>query len=598
MTTLAPPLPVPVEAWQQLQPIVSRLDPTQLNWLSGFLAGLASSSSTLRSSLPPAPATAPALKATIIHASHTGNGKNIAQTLQAQLKAEGVDARLFSAADYPVRELKLERLLFAVVSTHGDGEPPESARDFFDYLASGRAPQLPELRYAVLALGDSSYPLFCAAGKFVDEKLRALGATALRDRIDADTDFSTLAENFRQNAVTVIRQSKPAIATALVEELNIITSTHSTPTYHREQPFSARLLANQRITARDAEKDVRHIEIDLAGSGLQYLPGDALGIWPRNDAGLVQRIVQISTADPNASVTRNGRSTPLLDALTNELEITQLSLPVLQRYSELTANTELAQIITSPELLASFLRENQLIDLLQHYGVPEDLSALWTSLRGLTPRLYSIASSTQEVGDEVHITVGVREYEKNEQLYRGAASGFLAGLHTSANLPVFIQANEHFRLPADPDRAVIMIGAGTGVAPYRAFLQERVASGARGKHWLLFGEQRRRATFLYQNEWLNYKKRGALQKLDVAFSRDQAEKIYVQDRIREQATDLYQWLEEGACVYVCGDARRLAPAVHEALKHVVQKQTGKSAEQAEDYWRTLTREHRYSRDVY
>lgn len=627
MTILNSPLPLALSDWQSLQQLLQKLDAGQLLWLSGYVSGLAnarpglnggghqSNSAPTASSRPAGLVSAP-IQATVLYASHTGNGKAIAAQLVQELKADGVEARLLSVRDYPLRELKDERVLYAVISTHGDGEPPEDARDLFKLLNGKRAPDLQHLQFAVLALGDSSYPQYCAAGQQLAALLTAQGAQALFERIDADVDFKDPAAQFRRAAnasskrlraaqTPVINASDANTRADNASELSELI--HEAKAFNRDTPFAAPVIVNQRITAVNASKDVRHIELDLSGSNLSYQAGDALGIWPQNSLDLVDKILQRTQVAATADSHLPGLGWH--QALQQKLEITQLSLPVLKRYSELAlrsggpisdGNVRIAELLRPDNraALSDFLRSHQLLDLLEQFGVPNDSAQFLRSLRALTPRLYSIASSMTEVGDEAHISVGVRDYQAFGTQHLGAASGWLATRSEAETVPLFIQDNEHFRLPADSSRHLIMIGAGTGIAPYRAFLQERKQNGGSGKNWLIFGEQKRRETFLYQTELLAWHKQGLLNAIDVAFSRDGERKVYVQDRVREQGKQLWAQMQDGAQLYICGDATGMAPSVLKTLHEIAVNVGGLSVEAAEDYWLQAQRERRLQKDVY
>ncbi len=602
----APAWPLPADEWSRLTTTFSRLDNAQLHWISGFAAGLAAARSPVAEAIhlaSPSPISAASAATaasvltpvTVLFASHTGNGKGIANKLAQELGGADANVRVQNVRDYITRELKDERLLIAVVSTHGDGEPPDDAKAFFEFLLSAKAPKLTQLQFAVLALGDSSYPQFCAAGKILDERLLALGGKRLFARIEADVDFAKAADAFRQQAndqINALRQTHNAVVVG-----QVAAPVSAVSVWTRDNPFNATLVTNQRITSNDAEKDVRHLEFAISDAGLRYQPGDAVGVWAKNDPVLVERLLTLLKRSDSDVLNREGKQQALGKWLRDDLEITQLSLPVLKKLAELNHNSALVEQLQSDKL-AAFLAQHQLVDVLAQYGVPSDSDALLQSLRALTPRLYSIASSQLETPDELHTTLGVRQYEAFGFTHRGAASGYLAQLAAGSEVAIYIHENDNFRLPSDHSKPILMIGPGTGVAPFRAFVQQRVVTGASGKNWLLFGEQRRRQTFLYQREWLDYLKRGQLHRLDVAFSRDLAHKVYVQDRLREHGRDVYAHVEEGGFIYVCGDAKGMAPAVNQALREVIMLQGGRSQERADEYLQQLVREQRYQRDVY
>ena len=606
-----PALPTPPSLLSQeqaalLEQLTGGLDGAGLWWLSGYAAGLARSH-VLAPTRPTALAVAEpqtAAQLTIVYGSQTGNAKRLAERLQQQVEAAGLGTRLLRADAYPTRELKNERHLAIVISTQGDGDPPDDARGLFDFITGKRAPQLPELQYAVLALGDSSYPQFCAIGRRLDERLGELGAKRWFARGDADLDIDSVATPWLANALTAAKEAlKPQAPLATVTPLRPLAAAVST--YTRDNPFPAELLVNQRITGRGSDKDIRHFELSLEGSGLHYEAGDALGIWPVNPPALVDAVLATLELDGTQPVTHGEQTLSLGEWLSSKRELTRLSRPFVATHAAHARSDELNALL-APDRAADFARllaEQQVIDLLRaHHGAwtAEELVA---ALRPLVPRLYSIASSPKVVGEEAHLTVAHVEYTVGDDVSGdsrrwGTASNFLARAAEGEKLPVFIEHNERFRLPKDGTRDVILVGPGTGVAPFRGFVQERAATGASGRNWLFFGNPHARSDFLYQVEWQDALKRGELHRLDLAFSRDQAHKVYVQDRLRANGADVYTWLEAGAHLYVCGDATRMAKDVHAALLDIIAMHGGKSADAATDYLNDLQAQGRYARDVY
>jgi len=594
------PFPLPDEKAGLLARLIDGLEPATLHWLSGYAAGLAAARPDVRVreaiALAAVESLVPSACLTIVFGSQTGNARRVAESLARQAEGAGLSVRLLRADAYPLRDLKAERLLYVVISTQGEGDPPDDARGFVEFLTGRRAPRLDELKFAVLGLGDRSYPKFCAIGVTIDARLAELGAERLFARGDADVEVDTVARPWLARAVEIAR-----------EALNIApVSANVTPlrpqraaiTRDRDRPFPAEVLVNQRITARDAGKDVRHIELSLRDSGLLYEPGDSLGVWPTNPVGLVGEILSVLKSDGDVSIDLGGETRPLREWLHDKRELTRLSRTFAIAHAARARADDLDAIIASPVVLPSLLTDYQVIDLLHAFPAtwtPQDFVA---ALRPLTPRLYSIASSQKVVEEEAHLTVARLTYRAFGRDHAGAASNFLAQRTPESRLPVFIESNERFRLPADASTDVVMIGPGTGVAPFRAFLQERAAIGATGRNWLFFGNAEFRRDFLYQAEWQQALKRGELHRLDLAFSRDQAHKIYVQQRIRQCGRELYAWLENGAHLYVCGDATRMAKGVHGALRDVIREHGGRSEEDAEGYLARLATERRYSRDVY
>lgn len=579
--------------------LVEGLDGPALQWLSGYAAGLAAAQGGGARPTPTAlvpEATAAAL-ATIVYGSHTGNGRRVSESLATQLHSLGIHARLMRAGEYPLRELAQERRLFVVMSTHGDGDPPDDARAFCDHLFGRRAPKLPTLEFAVLALGDSSYPRYCEIGRRIDDRLAKLGATRLYDRADCDLDFEAPAAAWSGRAVELLQQLRPAAAP---ERISVLRPVAAPPTWSREKPFAAEQLANQRITVGEGVRDVRHIELSLSGSGLHYEPGDSLGVVTENPPQTVAAVLAAARLDGTQSVERAGESRALSEWLQRNLEITRVTRPLIAAIAARSGHQELADLLDlgRERDLRELMLRSQLPDLLERYPADWDAATLVSTLRPLVSRLYSIASSMKEVGDEVHLTVARFDSGGDGSTRPGAASHFLSTRDDGAAVPVYVEPNPRFRLPADGSRDIIMIGPGTGVAPYRGFLQERAAVGARGRSWLFFGARHFSRDFLYQIEWQRAQKRGTLTRLDLAFSRDGGGRHYVQQRLAEAGHDLYDWIEAGATIYVCGDATGMAPDVHAALIKVIEQRGGVSADTASERLDRLGADGRYLRDVY
>lgn len=598
--------PLSSEPYAQIARLAEGLDAHGLWWLSGYAAGLARAQSAA------APATAVAAAAdslerprlTVVYGSQTGNARRVAEALAAKLEGDGLPVRLLRADAYPTRELKDERFLAIVISTQGDGDPPDDARALLEFIDGKRAPQLPQLRFAVLGLGDSSYPQFCAIGQRLDARLEALGAQRWIARGDADLDIDQVAAPWSSQLFAEAKESlkprQPAAGLTLASVTPLRPHAAAPAAWTRERPFAAELLANLRITGRGSDRDVRHLELSLEGAGLDYEPGDALGVWTENPPTLVQAIADALELDADAAVTHGDDTLPLREWLGRRREITRLSRPFVATHAAHAGSESLNRLLAPDQRdgLTALMAQSQIVDLLQAHPGAWSAEALVEALRPLQPRLYSIASSRKAVGDEAHLTVAHVEYLHGDAQRWGAASHHLATLEEGASLPVFVERNERFRLPADASRDVIMIGPGTGVAPFRGFVQERGAVGATGRNWLLFGNPHARSDFLYQLEWQDALKRGALHRLDLAFSRDQAHKIYVQHKLREHGRDLFDWLEDGAHLYVCGDATRMAKDVHAALLEAIAEHGGRSTEDATEYLNGLQSQGRYARDVY
>jgi len=607
MTTQAPPttmLPLNQEQLAHIQAATTDLSHTQLAWLSGYFWGVVNQSS-LASGVVPTPATAVAVAVaetptiTLISASQTGNARRVSEQLRDELLAADLKVNLVNAGDYKFKQIAQEKLLIIITSTQGEGETPEEAVALHKFLFSKKAPRLEDSAFAVFSLGDSSYEFFCKAGKDFDTRLAELGAERLLDRVDADVEYQPEAKIWRDNLVTRLKARVPAAAPATITATAGHQTTAHSDLYSKESPLTATLSVNQKITGRASDKDVRHFEIDLGDSGLHYQPGDALGVWYNNSPELVKELVELLWLKGDENVQVEGKTLSLSEALSTHFELTINTANIVEQYAQLTRNTPLLELVGDKAKLQHYAQTTPIVDMVRF--APAELSAdqLIGLLRPLTPRLYSIASSQAEAETEVHITVGVVRYEIEGRARTGGASGFLADrLEEEGEVRVFIEHNDNFRLPANPETPVIMIGPGTGIAPFRAFMQQRDNEGASGKNWLFFGNPHFTEDFLYQVEWQRYAKEGLLTNIDLAWSRDQKHKIYVQDKLREKGAELWRWIQEGAHIYVCGDASRMAKDVEQALLEVVAEHGGMDTETADEFLSELRVERRYQRDVY
>ncbi|MGR5130070.1 assimilatory sulfite reductase (NADPH) flavoprotein subunit [Photobacterium swingsii] len=586
----------------QLQQATSELSPQQMAWISGYFWGLSQTQPTAQTQTASqsiaAVATQPAGKLTIIYASQTGNAKGLAEALHAEADAAGMRAEIFSAGDYKGKHLTKATHLIIVASTHGEGEAPDDAIELHEFLQSKKAPNLSHLKYAVIGLGDSSYEFFCQTAKDFDGYLAKLGAESILDRLDCDVDYEAEAAQWRTSALEKVKLTL-STGEAEVVQLPVSQSQAAVSAYTKQHPFEASLLTSQKITGRNSGKDVRHIEIDLEGSGLSYQPGDALGVWYDNDSNLAAKIIAQAGLVDDAQIELDGESLPLLQALIKHYEITNANPQFVTQYATLSGSKKLEKLVANKDKLRTYAGKTQILDVLAEKKTKLTAEQLQGLLRRLTPRLYSIASSQEEVGEEVHLTVGVVEYQQGEETRQGGASSFLSHrLEEGGSVRVFVEENKHFKLPENDDTPVIMVGPGTGVAPFRAFIQERENRDASGKNWLFFGDRTFTEDFLYQVEWQKYLKAGVMDQIDVAFSRDQAEKVYVQHRLLEQGAKVWQWLQAGAHFYVCGDANQMAKDVHQALLTIIEQHGQQSREQAEEYLTELRKSKRYQKDVY
>ncbi|GGH68822.1 sulfite reductase [NADPH] flavoprotein alpha-component [Saccharibacillus endophyticus] len=601
---------------QQQTELLNQLLPTlnghQRIWLTGYLAAQAAVGGEAQApgqAISPAETTVAVIPAqpaaprevTILFGSQTGNGSGLAKKLAKRLDEQHVKTEVLSMSDFkPANLKKLENLLI-IVSTHGEGDPPDNALAFHEFINSKRAPKLDSLNYSVLALGDTSYEFFCQTGKDFDSRLAELGASRLVDRADCDVDFDETAGEWMK-AVTESLSATPAAATTAAESAAPLSADPESE-YSRSNPFRAEVLENLNLNGRGSARETRHLELSLEGSGLTYEPGDSLGVYPENHPRLVDEIIEEMGWNAEEQVATGKSSTAALrEALHHYFEITVLTKPLIEQVAKLTDNERLLKLASpeSAEELRAYLGENDLLDLIRDFSLKGLSAAELTSLlRKIPARLYSIASSSKATPDEVHLTVRTVRYACGGRDRYGVCSVQMAErLEPGDALPVFVQHNPNFKLPENPDTPIIMIGPGTGAAPFRSFLAEREETDARGKTWMFYGDQHFATDFLYQTEWQRWIKDGVLTKMDVAFSRDTAEKVYVQHRMMEKSRELYEWINSGAAVYVCGDEKNMAHDVHGALETIIAQGGGLSPEQASEYLLRMQQEKRYQRDVY
>ncbi|ENE1276018.1 NADPH-dependent assimilatory sulfite reductase flavoprotein subunit [Salmonella enterica] len=599
MTTQAPLtglLPLNPQQLARLQAATTDFTPEQLAWVSGYFWGVLNPRSDADAVTRAPERGSPGI--TLISASQTGNARRVAEALRDDLLAVNLNVNLVNAGDYKFKQIACEKLLVVVTSTQGEGEPPEEAVALHKFLFSKKVPRLNNTAFAVFSLGDTSYEFFCQAGKDFDNKLAELGGERLLDRVDADVEYQTVAAQWRARIVDVLKSRTPVTTPVPSVVSGAVNEIHTSP-YTKEAPLRASLSVNQKITGRNSEKDVRHIEIDLGDSGLCYQPGDALGVWYQNDPALVKEIVELLWLKGDEPVAVDGKLLPLTEALQWHFELTVNTAGIVENYATLTRSEFLLPLVGDKAQLQHYAAATPIADMLRFSPSQLDADVLVGLLRPLTPRLYSIASSQAEVENEVHLTVGVVRYDIEGRARAGGASSFLADrVDDEGEVRVFIEHNDNFRLPTNPETPIIMIGSGTGIAPFRAFIQQRVADEASGKNWLFFGNPHFTEDFLYQVEWQRYVKEGLLSRIDLAWSRDQKEKIYVQDKLRERGAELWRWINDGAHIYVCGDANRMAKDVEQALLEVIAEFGGMDLESADEYLSELRVARRYQRDVY
>lgn len=589
---------------ERLSAVLTELDVDQLHWLSGYIAGVTQSTSLTStptsaqevSSVEAIPQSKPQ-NLTILFGSHTGHSEALSADLAEKAKQLGLSVSVSDMASFKTRDLKKIENLAIIVSTHGLGEPPVQAEDLHKYLHGKKAPNLSHVNFSVLALGDSSYADFCQTGKDFDAVLEKLGAKRILDRQDCDVDYEEPAETWQQSFLD--RLSQQSIPASLAQKVQANgTPITSKTVYNKKNLFEATILEKINLNGQGSSKETVHIELDLEGSGITYEPGDALGVYGSNSPKLIQAVLEATKLSGDQLVTTHNGEKTLLDALTYDYELTPLTKSTLQKYADLTDSSKLKDILNGSDI-QEYLFGRDILDLINE--VPYKLSAeeFISILRKNTARMYSIASSQEAVENEVHLLVSVVRYNALGRDKEGHCSTTLADrLEVDEKVKVFVDKNTRFKLPSDPEAPIIMVGPGTGVAPFRAFMQQIEVSEKKTPSWLFFGDRNFTTDFLYQTEWQQYLNDGILTKADVAFSRDQPHKQYVQDRMIENGKELYEWLEKGAHFYVCGDASRMAKDVETALKQIIQQQGGLSLEKTEAYVKNLQLSNRYQTDVY
>jgi sulfite reductase (NADPH) flavoprotein alpha-component len=557
----------------------------QRMWLSGFLAGY----NAAQSGRATAAAPVARMPLTILYATESGNAEKVAADIRKAAAKLGFAAMLLDMADAEPAAIARARNLLVVASTWGEGDPPERAAEFYGVLMGDGAPRFDGVRFGVLALGDSAYANFCETGKRIDARLEALGGTRVSPRVDCDTDFEGPATDWAKNLLSVLKDQAKDEAPALTLVRTETADAAEPMTYSRTQPFEAEIVELIDLNGTGSSKATFHLSLSVEGSGLLHEPGDALGIVPVNDPAVIDAVAGAAGLGSDDAIRRR---------LAEELDITTLTRPVIERYATLTGDKAVAALLTDGTL-ARYLDGRQVLDLLETF--PHRLTAdqLAGLLRPLPGRLYSIASSRRAQEDKIDLLIGAVRYESHGRRREGVTSGFVGSRsRVGDRLKVYLKPNRHFRLPGDADRPVLMIGPGTGVAPFRAFLQEREATGAKGRNWLFFGDRRFTNDFLYQLEWQDLKASGVLTRIDLAFSRDQPEKIYVQDRLWQNRADVWAWLQDGAHLYVCGDEKAMARDVHAMLRRIVADRSGRDEAASEAWLSDLKRHGRYQRDVY
>jgi len=583
--------------------LINSFNEQQLSWFAGYLSGI---------SLPKANQTNTKFALannsnqsqtpiTILVGSRTNNGTSIAKKLKSAAESKGFLVRLEDLNDYSLSKLKDEKFVLVIVSTHGEGVPPIAAEGFYDYIHGKRAPKLDNTKFAVLALGDRSYTHFCKTGKDVDKRLEELGAERMYSRIDCDVDFQTIADSWIKGIISKLlgqNGNSSLLLTNTKENEKQTNSEIKEAVYSKLNPFKTRLLDKIKLNGRGSDKETLHYEISLENSGLIYEPGDALGIYPINSSKLVNELLELLKINSLSEAYIGENKISIEEALRHNYELTTITPDVISKYNEYAKSDKLSLILKDSSKLTKYIAGCDLVDLVTEF--PASLSAenLVGTLRKLQPRLYSIASSYKAHPGEVHLTVSTVRY-KNSRYKEGACSSYLSDrLNQDQEIAVYLEKNLEFKLPVDSNTPVIMIGPGTGIAPFRSFLQEREAEGAKGKNWLFFGERNFSTDFLYQTELQSYHKKGLLNRLNVAFSRDTEKKVYVQHKMSEHSKEFYSWLENGAYVYVCGDMKNMWKDVNQTIVEIIAKEGGQSLEDSHEYVKQLKKSRRYQVDVY
>lgn len=601
----------------QINELLQTLTPEQKVWLSGYLVAnqqLTSGTSDTQGSQIGAvskdtetmlqqnePTIQPEKRAiTLLYGSETGNAQGLAEIFEERLSNIGHNVTLKAMDEFKSKNLKNVEDLFIITSTQGEGDPPDNAAELHEFIHGRKAPKLEGVRFSVLALGDQTYEFFCQTGKDFDKKLEELGAERLYERVDCDVDYEEDAEKWMANVINTIDSAPEGTQSEQVVSESIKSAKEKK--YSKANPYQAEVLENINLNGRGSNKETRHIEFLLDNFGEEYEVGDCLVVLPQNDPALVELLMSKLGWDPGdqIEISEDGDTISLEEALTSYFEITKLTRPLLQNAAAYFDNEALEDKVQDSEWIQNYIEGRDFIDLLNDFP-PEELEPedLYQILRKLPPREYSISSSYQSLPDEVHITVGAVRYNTHGRDRSGVCSvQFAERIQPGDTVPIYLKRNPNFKFPKDGDTPVIMIGPGTGIAPFRAHMQEREEYGYKGNTWLFFGDQHFTTDFLYQTEWQEWLKDGFLEKMNVAFSRDTDQKVYVQHRIAEHSKEFNEWLEKGASIYICGDEKNMAKDVHQAIRNVLVKEQNLTEEDAESYLKQMKKDKRYQRDVY
>ncbi|MGX0915707.1 assimilatory sulfite reductase (NADPH) flavoprotein subunit [Staphylococcus hominis] len=601
----------------QINELLQTLTPEQKVWLSGYLVAnqqLTSGTSETQGSQIGAiskdtetmlqqnePTIQPEKRAiTLLYGSETGNAQGLAEIFEERLSNIGHNVTLKAMDEFKPKNLKNVEDLFIITSTQGEGDPPDNAAELHEFIHGRKAPKLEGVRFSVLALGDQTYEFFCQTGRDFDKKLEELGAERLYERVDCDVDYEEDAEKWMANVINTIDSAPEGTQSEQVVSESIKSAKEKK--YSKANPYQAEVLENINLNGRGSNKETRHIEFLLDNFGEEYEVGDCLVVLPQNDPALVELLMSTLGWDPGdqIQISEDGDTISLEEALTSYFEITKLTKPLLQNAAAYFDNEALEDKVQDSEWIQKYIEGRDFIDLLNDFP-PEELEPedLYQILRKLPPREYSISSSYQSLPDEVHITVGAVRYNTHGRDRSGVCSvQFAERIQPGDTVPIYLKRNPNFKFPKDGDTPVIMIGPGTGIAPFRAHMQEREEYGYKGNTWLFFGDQHFTTDFLYQTEWQEWLKDGVLEKMNVAFSRDTDQKVYVQHRIAEHSKEFNEWIEKGASIYICGDEKNMAKDVHQAIRNVLVKEQNLTEEDAESYLKQMKKDKRYQRDVY
>lgn len=587
---------IPQEKINKIYSLIQDFSSHQQAWLSGYLWSLATNSKSdikknnLINNI-----------VTIVVASQTGNARTIAYNLQDDLNNLKIKNRLINAGEYDYKKINKEIYLILITSTQGEGEPPEEANSLYDFLMSNRAPEIKNTYFSVFGLGDTSYPLFSQAGKNFDKRLSDLKGKRLLKRVDADIDYEKEEIQWRKKISLILKDHTQKYSNInnfhpLEKTNKILTTTNQ---YNKNKPFLAKLIKNQKITGKLSNKDIRHIEIDLCDSAITYEPGDALGIWYENNDNLIEEFINVLKFNENKKVLVKNKEIKLYDALKSHFELTVNTPKIVYSYAHLTKNKKLIEILNDKIKLQNYAINVPIIEMVKKFYFELQENQFLSILRTLQPRLYSISSSQLEYEQEVHITVNIIRYKINGKIYTGGASGYLSNkTEENSNIKIFIEKNNNFKLPVDHNSSIIMVGPGTGIAPFRSFMQHRNQQKSKGKNWLFFGNPCFTEDFLYQVEWQKYLKSGLLSKVDLSWSQEQDRKFYVQDKIKQNSAKIWQWLQEGSYFYICGSIDMAKDVEKTLLTNVLSKHGNMQIELAEEFLKQLKTSKHYQRDVY